>query len=146
MKLVVINQKLKSKTIFRDSLNLVNTSLENALNSFGCDINKGILPYEFYNKSTLHYKGKLPNWNFYKKLSIYEYSNLLSNTKVFDAKLECLSYLKKDVLGLIELIDKISGYFYNKFNYNITDRSTIPGVGNDNWGQKEYNQEMDLKL
>jgi alpha-N-acetylglucosamine transferase len=132
IKLVVINRETNDRIIFIDSLKIVNSNLDKALKAYGCTFNKGILPYLFYNHDTLNYIGKIPEFKYYSNISIEDYNKLIdqfdSNNNLFDAKIECLQYLKKDVLGLLELMIKLSNYFDEEFNYNLTDKCTIPGI------------------
>jgi DNA polymerase type B, organellar and viral len=114
----VFDKKTKQKVTFLDSLNIVKNSLDVALKAFNCTVKKGKLPYKFYNSDTLHYIGKLPEYKYYSDITELDYNKLLeSQIQLFDAKKECLDYLRKDVLGLLELMIKISNYFYENYSY-----------------------------
>jgi len=150
IKLVIINIETNDRIIFIDSLKIVNCNLDKALKAYGCNLNKGILPYLFYKHNTLHYIGKIPEYKNYCNISIDDYTKLVDefnlNNKLFDARIECLEYLKIDVLGLLELMIKLSNYFNEEFNYNLTDKCTIPGIAYDIWGSNFYDQEIGLKV
>lgn len=112
IKITDIERKLTIKIL--DSLKLIPTSLEKLLISFGCDINKGMFPHSFVNRDRLNYNGNKPDISFYleeskindSKIKIYE-----SLPELFNLKEECLKYLNKDVLGLLEAMNKVSKHY-----------------------------------
>lgn len=92
---------------------------------------KGIFPHKFVNEKTLNYIGPKPDIKYYldsskindQKLAVYD--NIPNE---FNLKEQCLDYLNKDVLGLLEVMIKLNEYYYSKFNINITKYPTIASL------------------
>jgi hypothetical protein len=57
-----------------DSLQLIPGSLNDILNSFNCNFEKGKFPYAFVNKNNLFYIGEKPNKSFYNNISNLDYN------------------------------------------------------------------------
>lgn len=122
-------RKLNVKLL--DSIKIVPQSLEKVLKSFGCDINKGIFPHKFVNEKTLNYIGPKPDIKYYLDSSKIHYQKLAVYDNIpneFNLKEQCLDYLNKDVLGLLEVMIKLNEYYYSKFNINITKYPTIASL------------------
>ncbi len=99
--------------------------------SYGCQINKGLFPHKFVNN--LNYIGDKPDIKYYidEQLTngdarkIQTYQNL---PEIFNLKEECLDYLEKDILGLLEIMNKVSYHYFNEYKLNITKFSTLPSI------------------
>jgi hypothetical protein len=61
-----------------DSYLILPSNLAKLAIDFNCEHTKSYFPYEFVNKSNLFYKGKIPNKNFYTKISDEEYNSIKS--------------------------------------------------------------------
>ncbi len=109
-----------------DSLQLIPDSLDSILKSFKCNTKKGYFPYSFVNKNNLFYIGDKPSRDFYDNISDSEYNSIKNNN--WDLKKETLNYLKSDVEGLLEAITKFSIKIYDKYQLNITNYKTLPGL------------------
>ena len=129
-----ITDKQRKLTVkLKDSMKLLPSSLEKLLISYGCDINKGMFPHKFVSANNLNYIGYKPDIKYYidnkltsgDKGKIKEYNNL---PEIFNLKEECLNYLEKDILGLLEIMNKVSNHYFNEYKLNITKFSTLPSI------------------
>ena len=125
----ITNDKIKTsvskdiKISFVDSANLLKGKLANLCESFGLDVKKGYFPYTFVNRDTLHYIGDTPSYDYWVNLPKDEYKNLMKSN--WNLKDECLSYLDKDLISLLELMNLFNKYIYQKFGLQVTDNLTI---------------------
>lgn len=94
-----------------------------------------MFPHKFLIANNLKYIGEKPGFNYYVdehklsasklKMKLAEYEEIPS---VIDIKQQSLEYLKKDVLGLLEAMNKVSEQYFNDYGLNITKFSTLPGL------------------
>jgi len=117
---------LNMKIFLLDSLKLIPGSLENILKSFNCVTQKSKFPYKAVNKNSLYYKGNKPEKKFYNNISDQDYLTIPENN--WDLKLETLKFLKSDVEGLLEALTKFNNNIFNKYQLNITNYKTLPGL------------------
>jgi len=61
------------KINFIDSINILNSSLNNLSKSFNVNTLKGVFPYKFVTKENLNYIGETTDILFYNKISLLEY-------------------------------------------------------------------------
>jgi DNA polymerase type B, organellar and viral len=81
-RIISIQFKLNGYIItFRDSQQLLNSSLAKLGKSFGVETLKTIFPYNFVNENNLDYIGSVPNFNFFDDISKSEYQDYLENFK-----------------------------------------------------------------
>jgi len=129
LKITDIHRKLNVKLL--DSLKLLPESLDKLLITYGCTINKGMFPHKFINKNNLNYIGPKPDIKYYvddhkmTELKAINYNNL---PNVLNVKEQCLEYLDKDIMGLLEIMNKVSSRYYNEYKINITKYPTLPGL------------------
>jgi uncharacterized protein YprB with RNaseH-like and TPR domain len=130
----LVKGRYKSKLVFKDSLKLLPSSLRKLADSFDVEIHKGIFPYSFVNSSNLDYKGEVPDFKFYNEdsetKSLYE---LIDKTKEWSLKDEVIEYLKKDLISLHQIMEKMSIDVFNSYNINITKYSTISALALALW-------------
>jgi hypothetical protein len=141
-----INIKLK------DSIKIIPTSLEKLLKSFNCNIHKGLFPHKFISENNLNYIGAKPDIKYYlddgahkiNEVTEIEYGVI---PDVINIKVECLNYLEKDVLGLLEAMTKVSEHYFNEYKINITKFSTLPSLSLAIFGYWFYkNSEHQIKM
>lgn len=88
-------------------------------------------PHKFVNKDTLYDIGDKPDIkdsvdeNKVKESKLKIYNSLPS---ILNLNRECLNYLEKDILGLLEFINKVSVTYFNEYKLNITKFSTLPSI------------------
>jgi DNA polymerase type B, organellar and viral/RNase_H superfamily len=127
---LVISLKITNKKYIKitlvDSLNLLNESLDNLGKSFNVSILKGKFPYDFVNEDKLFYIGDKPDIKFYKDITQEEY-NLIQN-KDWSVKEETLKYLEKDLLSLLEILEKFNKLLFIHHNLQMTEGLTISRI------------------
>lgn len=106
-----------------DSYNLLSSSLEKLSESFGVSTLKGKFPHGFVNRNTLNYIGVTPTINYWSDIEKEDYKELYKSN--WNLKDECLLYLKKDLISLLEVLDLFNKYIYRKFDLQITGCLTI---------------------
>jgi hypothetical protein len=74
----------------------------------------------------LTYIGPKPAFKYYSfsNLSKLDYNNIKKNE--WNLKEECFKYLQRDIDGLFELMNNVSEYYFNEYNFNITNIMTLP--------------------
>ena len=75
--------------------------------------------------------GPKPSINYYVDPSqkSLEWINKYNQVpEYFDLQAECLKYLEKDVLGLLEIMTKVSFYYWNEYKINVTSYATLPSL------------------
>ena len=116
----------KIKVNLLDSLQLIKGNLDSILSSFNCKAQKGHFPYSFVNKDNIYSVGDKPSQSFYKNISDLDYSKIPN--KNWDLKKETLSYLKSDLVGLLEAILKFNDTIFRRYKLNITRFKTLPSL------------------
>nr|YP_010555481.1 DNA polymerase [Ramaria rubella]UYR22230.1 DNA polymerase [Ramaria rubella] len=146
-----------------DSIKIVPTSLDKLLKSFDCKIIKGMFPHKFVNQNNLNYIGlpapqlrssAAPQWGTKPQIKYYlddhkinedtnaEYALIPDDINL---KEKCLEYLDKDVLGLLEAMNKVNDHYYKEYNLNITKFSTLPSFSLAMFGYWFYNPVLNSK-
>lgn len=106
-----------------DSFNLLSNSLAKLCESFGVNTTKGNFPHKFVTGKTLNYVGVIPSTYYWSNISKSEYDNLYTST--WNLKEECLFYLRRDLLSLLEIMDLFNKYVTRMFDIQLTDCLTI---------------------
>ena len=124
------------KISFVDSINLLNLSLDKLTREFNIELRKGKFPHTFVNKNNLNYIGNKPDLQFYDNININEYNMIPLNN--WDLKSECLKYLRKDIMGLFEVMNEFSRLIYIHFNVQMTEALTITRLALNIFKSKYY--------
>lgn len=147
---IKIRDKERKLTVkLKDSIKMVPTSLDKMLKTFNCSINKGLFPHKFVCKDNLNYIGPKPDIKYYfddykiTESKLNTYNNL---PETFNLKKDCLEYLKSDVMGLLEAMEKISLYYFENFNFNITKFNTLPSLALAIFGFGYKDNEHKIKM
>jgi hypothetical protein len=124
------NNNKTMKIIFKDSYKILPLKLRNLSSAFEIATQKLIFPYKFLSINKLNYEGKLPDKSFYENITESEYNKLVAEFKDinWNLKVELLKYMKNDIVGLYEIIDKFSEVMYELENLNITSVSTLSSI------------------
>ena len=124
---LVIKRKINNKYVkitFVDSLNILNDSLSNLTTEFEVKTIKGIFPYSFVNENTLEYKGPTPDIKYYNNnITLEKYKKIYQTN--WSLKEESLKYLKKDLLGLLEVLEKFKNKLFIEHGLDLTEGLTI---------------------
>ena len=122
---IKLPNKKKVKITFVDSLNLLNNSLATLARDFKVKTEKGYFPYEFVTRETLNYIGVTPSLSLYpKSFTEWEYNEGHFRND-WNLKEEVISYLKKDLLSLLEILDKFNKELFLEYNIQMTEGLTI---------------------
>lgn len=124
---LVIKKKYKNKYIkitFLDSYNILSSSLDVLTKDFKVNYLKGSFPYSFVTQYNLNYIGQTPDIKYYNNISNSEYIQHYSQNN-WSLKDECLKYLKNDIFGLLEVLDKFKSYLFIEHNLELTEGLTI---------------------
>src|SRR5258708_11364965 len=108
-----------------------------------------MFPHKFVNKDTLNYIGSKPDIKFYVDKNEINESKLTkykSLPNIFNLKTESLNYLEKDILGLLELMSKVSVSYFNDYKLNITKFSTLPSITLNIFWIKFYDDTNSIKM
>lgn len=126
----IINLQLNDKTktlIFRDSINLIAGSLDNACKSFKPKTQKleGDVIHEKINIRNCHAKGEKINIDG-KEITVYEYTS---------------KYLKNDCYSLHEILNIFDGIITDTYNFSIIDVLTNASIARRLYLSKYYDVE-----
>jgi hypothetical protein len=114
---------------FRDSYQILSSSLKKLGKSFDVTSQKSIFPYTFVNNSNLdlYYVGKVPEFKYFVNITQEEYNKYASEFKFkkWYLKDETLNYCLQDCVALHQVITKFNEFYFNQFKLNINDAPTI---------------------
>jgi hypothetical protein len=115
---------------FRDSYQILNTSLRKLTKAFNVENQKGIFPYKFAIENNLNYIGSVPNISYFSNLSELEYIEYKKdfNNNNWNFKLEAVRYCELDCVSLFQVLNHFSDLMFNKFNINVNKYPTSPGI------------------
>ena len=144
LRIKILDPKTKQRITLLDSLNLFNTSLKKLLISFNCETRKGEFPHLFVEVDNLKDIGNKPDIKYYSlsNISLDDYNQI--NSSNWNLKKECLKYLEKDVLGLLEVLNKVSLYYFNEFGVNIPKYMTLPSIAMSVFGFNFYDEKYKI--
>jgi hypothetical protein len=145
---LVIKLKLKNNKYIKitlvDSYNILDKSLDTLTKDFKVKYLKGQFPFKFVNENNLTYIGETPSFNYYNKINLSDYSKIYSSHH-WSLKEETLKYLKSDVLGLLEVLEKFKSYLYIEHNLELTEGLTISRLALNKY-LNNYMNEFKLPL
>ena len=115
------------KINFIDSINILNSSLNNLSKSFNVNTLKGVFPYKFVKKENLNYIGETPDILFYNKISLLEYKEMhLKNN--WNLRKETILYLEKDLISLLEVLEKFNKSLFLNHGIQMNECLTISKI------------------
>jgi len=122
--------KSKFYTIhFRDSYQLLLSSLKKLAINFGVKTKKGIFPHRFVNESNFNYIGPVPALEYFDNISQAEYAKYLNSFKEkWSLKKESIEYCAKDCVSLHQIITLFNNLIFNKFKLNINKFPTLSSL------------------
>ena len=122
----IVRKKPKDiKITFIDSSKLLKGSLADLCKAFGTSITKGFFPHKFVTRDTLNYKGITPIRAYWPDIENKREEYIKSYSSTWNLKEECLLYLRKDLLSLLEIMDLFNKYVSRKFDVQLTRCLTI---------------------
>ena len=137
-------EKKVIKISFVDSLNILNDKLEKLCEDFCVGTTKGIFPYSFVNKDNLDYIGPTPNISYYNKnikMDLYN-ENKVSN---WSLRAETLKYLERDLISLLEILEKFQEVLWLDHNIELIGNLTISGLAKTKF-MKYYLKDSKIPL
>lgn len=129
-RLVSITFRYKKETIiFKDSLQILNSSLRKLAISFKV-INKSHFPHLFINDNTsLNYIGNVPDIKFFSDITIEQYNIILKKyNNNWSLKDEAIKYCEIDCISLHQIIHSFELLIFNYFKVNIHKYATSPSL------------------
>jgi hypothetical protein len=108
-----------------------------------------MFPHKFITENNLNYIGAKPEIKFYLDEHKINEQKLIEYAKISDVinlKEQCLDSLEKDVLGLLEAMNKVSNLYYNEYKINITKFSTLPSLSLAMFGYWFYDNKYQIKM
>ena len=160
-----INKKVYTIHI-KDSVNILQSSLDNLCKTFNTEVKKSYFPHKFVNKNTLFYIGNKPdkkyyindiakyieddisinnNKNDYDKrgnLNLDLYNQIPSKNWVL--KDNAIKYLEKDLISLYQVIDKFNSKIFIKYHTHLTTCLTISSLSMEIYLKRFYKNNIPL--
>ena len=129
----IISLTLKSERnilTFKDSYQILLTSLNNLSKAFSIDSPKTVFPYLFVNENNLEYLGNVPELKYFdEKINENQYSEYKSNfNNNWNLKNESIKYCENDCIALYQVIVKFSEIIFEQFGIIIHKYSTLPSL------------------
>jgi hypothetical protein len=116
---------------FRDSYQILLSSLSKLGKSFQVKNLKSMFPYNFVTKDNLNYIGKIPRFDQFNDLSNDQYNSYYKNFTIknnWNLKEEAIKYCMNDCISLYQILFKFNQLFFDKFKININDHPTLPSL------------------
>jgi len=112
---------------FRDSYQILLSSLSKLGNSFKVNTIKTIFPYKFINDNNLNYIGLIPSINYFDNITNDEYLNYCEEfqNQQWNLRNEAIKYCVNDCKSLFEVILKFNKLYFDNFNININEHVTL---------------------
>jgi hypothetical protein len=123
------------KISFKDSLLILPISLRKLCISFKVSTNKGIFPYLF---KDINYIGKVPEYQYFTKLSLEEYNKYIESYKgkIWNFRKEAIKYCELDCKGLYQVLNKFNHLINKTFNITIDKCPTLTSLSFRIWRAK----------
>jgi len=124
------NNNSKFYTIhFRDSYQLLLSSLKKLGKNFGVKTQKGIFPHRFINENNFDYSGPVPAFDYFDNISKAEYENYLNSyIGEWSIKKESINYCVQDCISLYQIITTFNKLIFDKFKLNINKYPTLSSL------------------
>lgn len=113
----------------KDSYLILLSSLDKLCNSFNVETIKSIFPHLFIKRSNLDYTGKVPDINYFIKISKTTYNNYINLFKNnWNLKNEAIKYCNIDCVSLFQILIKFNKLIFNLFSKNVHHYPTLPSL------------------
>lgn len=126
------NKKDKNKSYslhFKDSIQLLLTSLRKLAKTFMVDTQKGNFPHTFVTKDNLQYIGAVPSFDYFTDLTCSEYKAYCSKfDNNWSLRYESIKYCKADCISLYQIIVKFNAQIFDLYKINVNKYPTLPSV------------------
>ena len=132
----ITNPKLGTTIYIRDSLALIQGSLNSIAQSFNIDIEKGQFPHKFASLDNLNYIGREPGDEFYTN------GHKSNNQAIYNFKEECLKYNTLDTELLYEIINTFSQSVWEEYKVDIVQTTTVSSLAMKIFLSSYYNSDF----
>jgi len=117
---------------FRDSLQILKSSLDKLGKNFQIETLKSNFPHRFVNEVELDYIGTMPDFKYFDKLTLEEYDNMCKqNLGEWNLKDEAIKYCIQDCISLYQVMVKFNDLIFDRFGLNVNNCSTITRLAFD---------------
>lgn len=130
-KIISITFKMNGYVVtFKDSQQLLISSLRSLGLFFGVETLKSIFPYSFVNENNLNYIGWVPDISYFSKISKKDYLNYCN---IFDGSTwnlmnESIKYCEIDCISLYQILIKFNELIFKLFKLNIHKYPTLSSL------------------
>lgn len=131
-KIISIQLQSENKKItlhFRDSYQILLSSLRKLGKAFNVDTVKGDFPHNFLNTGIdLDYQGVTPDYKYFNsdELELEDYNKLTSLS--WNLRDEAIKYCIQDCVTLHQIMDKFNLIIFDQFGINVNDAVTLPSL------------------
>ena len=131
LSLTIKDKKTNVSIQIKDSLLILQSSLDKLAKSFNVPLSKTIFPYTFTNINNLYYEGIVPEYIHFdsKKVTLDQYNKYKDSFKGdWNLRQELTKYCENDCRVLYLIIDKFSKLILSNYSVNIHNYPTLSSV------------------
>jgi len=128
-KLISIGFKFNGYNItFRDSHQILITSLAKLDKSFKIVTLKSIFPHLFVNENNLNYIGTIPDIKYFDSISSIDYNCYIENYNIWNLRDESIRYCEIDCISLFQIMVKFNDLIFEYFKINVHKYPTLSSL------------------
>ena len=131
LSLTIKDKKTNVSIQIKDSLLILQSSLDKLAKSFNVPLSKTIFPYTFTNINNLYYEGIVPEYSYFdnKKVTLDQYNKYKDSFKgEWNLRQEVTKYCENDCRVLYLVIDKFSKLILSSYSVNIHNYPTLSSI------------------
>jgi len=114
---------------FKDSVQILLSSLRKLAKTFMVDTKKGHFPHTFVTKDNLEYIGAVPSLDYFSDLTCDEYKAYCTNfANNWTLRYESIKYCKADCISLYQIILKFNEKIFDLYKINVNKYPTLPSL------------------
>lgn len=114
---------------FRDSMLMLPQSLRKLAKALNVESQKGVFPYDFVGTDNIEYVGEVPEFKYFKDISLDEYNEYCKDFKGdWNLREETIKYCELDCTTLHQIMVKFNNLIYKKFLLNIHKYPTLSSL------------------
>ena len=149
-----VESKRSISITLKDSYYMLANSLASLSKTFAgeseSDLIKDIFPHKFMTPETLRYVGEMPARKYFdKSFSVKDYREKAKKfgvEKPWDAKKECLKYLRIDLKSLENVMDKFNKRIFELFNVDASKITSYSGLAKAIYLVKYYTDKHRIPI
>ena len=131
LSLTIKDKKTNVSIQIKDSLLILQSSLDKLAKSFNVPLSKTIFPYTFTNINNLYYEGPVPESIYFdnKKVTLDQYNEYKASFNGYwNLRQEVTKYCENDCRVLYLVIDKFSKLILSSYSVNIHNYPTLSSI------------------